>query len=147
LMTTRIALAAEALQVFLNRIDTTGALSADLAWTVNTLSVSPDPPSPQGQTSTRSWFDRLQGELSWMGDYGSWQSATAVFLSPETSLLPSVRSTLSPTFLDAFILAVTQSSPPTSAAGARQAAAVYWDDASWSTASPPGGLVPHKSTD
>jgi Tc toxin complex TcA C-terminal TcB-binding domain/Concanavalin A-like lectin/glucanases superfamily len=145
LTTTHAEQAADALQVLLANIDSTGGLasSLDTPWVIDPAAVS------AAQTST-PWFDRFQGELSWMGSYNTWLSAMTVFLYPENYLLPSIRTTNSPVFQN-FIAAVTAASPPTSSTAARTAAAAYWDDDGWRAAPnmarppalPPGNLPGH----
>jgi Tc toxin complex TcA C-terminal TcB-binding domain/Concanavalin A-like lectin/glucanases superfamily/FHA domain len=140
LTTTRVEQAADAVQVLLANIDSTGGLPAlfSLPWVVDTTAVS----AVSGDQTQAPWFDRFQGELSWMDGYSSWLSAMTVFLYPENSLLPSIRPTMSPQFQD-FVTAVTDTGPPTSATAARLAAASFWDDQQWAGASPPDSLPAH----
>lgn len=150
LTTTRVEQAANALQVLLTGIDSTTGGLAELASSFLTLPWTVDQNSVSGDTTASTWFDRLQGELSWMGSYSTWLSAMTVFLCPENYLLPSTRTTISPQFQN-FISSVTAASPPTSAQAAHAAAASYWDDPAWwqlpkpqgMPASPPGNLPPH----
>jgi hypothetical protein len=140
LTTTRVEQAADAVQVLLANIDSTGGLPTlfSLPWVVNTAAVS----QVSGDPTQAPWFDRFQGELSWMEGYSSWLSAMTVFLYPENSLLPSIRPTMSPEFQD-FVTLVTDTGPPTSAQAARLAAASFWDDQLWDGAAPPDGLPAH----
>ena len=128
LTTTRLSRAADALQVLLKGIAASGELaSLGLPWALDTGAVSADP-TPGG--SGRSWLDRLQGELSWMGDYSSWLAAMSVFLYPENHLLPSLWNEMSRAFAD-LVATVTETAPPVSARAARDAAACYWDAPNW----------------
>jgi hypothetical protein len=142
LTTTRLDLASAALQLLLDAIDASGELpsSLGLPWVVATGSVS-DEPTPAG----RSWYDRLLGELSWLRDYGSWLSAIEVFLYPENHLLPSIRNSKSRMFGD-LVVALSGEAAPTSADAARQAAALFWDDAGWNKEETPG-LPKHNSAE
>lgn len=133
LTTTRLRLAVEAVQVLLGGIDSAGDLTSRvLPWQVYTDAVSKDPTS---SGAGRPWFDRLQGELSWMGQYSSWLAAMDVVLYPENHLLPSIRTNV-PAAFAALAYAVTGREPPTSAQAARDAAAKYWDDPTWGQAAP-----------
>jgi hypothetical protein len=122
LTTTRLDRAVEAMQGLFAGLDAGGGLTAvDLDWTV---------PVPSGYTD----LDGVLGELEWMGQYSSWQSAMAVFLYPESHLLPSIRPASATT--DAFqnLLSALASAGPLTEQGARQMAAAYWNDASWGSA-------------
>jgi peptidoglycan hydrolase-like protein with peptidoglycan-binding domain len=78
LTTTRLNRAVESLQALLDAVDPGGELaSLGLPWVV---------PVPTQYASIG--LDAFFGELNWMRDFASWQSAMNVFVYPENHLLP-----------------------------------------------------------
>jgi Tc toxin complex TcA C-terminal TcB-binding domain/Concanavalin A-like lectin/glucanases superfamily len=125
---TRLGQATQAMQGLFAQLDAGGGLAGlGVSWTV---------PVPSGYADR----DSVLGELSWMGDYNSWQTAMSVFLYPENHVVPGTRPETTLAF-NRFQSSLTSSGiGALSEQGARQLAAAYWNDATWV---PPGKQPPY----